>query len=307
MAAQAEGLAAALDRGFEAKVARPGLLRALLPAGPAPAPSGRGPEAALAPPWPDLLISCGRRSARLSVAVRRASGGATFTVHIQDPRLSPRRFDLVLAPRHDGLAGPNVFATRGALHRITRAGLEAAARRWRERLGPLRAAVLVGGARRRRGVDRAAVERLAAGLARVEGAVAVTGSRRTDPEALAILRARLPHARFWDGAAGADPAENPYSGMLALARHIVVTADSVSMTSEAAATGKPVHVAALGPVGKRVARFHALLRAEGVTRPFDGALPSWTYEPVDDAPRAAAEVLRRMAARDQRNSMDSIS
>ena len=291
MAAQAEGLAAALGWGFESKVARPPRLWTTMPA-------------SLAPPWPDLLITCGRRSARLSVALRRASGGAIFTAHIQDPRLPPRRFDLVLAPRHDGLEGPNVFPTRGALHGVTQARLATAAERWRERLGRLDVAVLVGGARRRRGVSRAAVEAFGAKLARLEGAVAVTGSRRTDPHMLAALRERLPRAAFRDSASADD---NPYLGMLALARHIVVTADSVSMTSEAAATGKPVHVAALGKLGRRVARFHALLRAEGVTREFDGALPSWTCEPMDDAPRAAAEVRRRMAARDQRNSIDNIS
>ena len=53
----------------------------------------------LTPPWPDLLISCGRRSVAVSVAVRRASGNKTFTVHIQDPLLIPKRLMLLLCPR----------------------------------------------------------------------------------------------------------------------------------------------------------------------------------------------------------------
>src|SRR5690348_7360357 len=39
----------------------------------------------LAPPWPDLLIGCGRNTVRPALAIRRASGGATLTVHVQDP------------------------------------------------------------------------------------------------------------------------------------------------------------------------------------------------------------------------------
>src|SRR5580693_2504276 len=35
------------------------------------------------PPWPDVLITCGRRTAALSKAIRKASGGRTVTVHVQ--------------------------------------------------------------------------------------------------------------------------------------------------------------------------------------------------------------------------------
>ena len=43
------------------------------------------------------------------------SGGKTFTVQILDPRIDPTLFDAVVAPRHDGLEGPNVIRTLGAL------------------------------------------------------------------------------------------------------------------------------------------------------------------------------------------------
>src|SRR6056297_1543837 len=64
---------------------------------------------ALAPPWPDLLISCGRRSTAAAIAIRRASGGRTLTVHLQNPRTPPDHFDLVIAHPHDGIAGANVI------------------------------------------------------------------------------------------------------------------------------------------------------------------------------------------------------
>ena len=71
----------------------------------------------LAPPWPDLVISCGRRSVPYSLAIRRA--GAACNVHIQNPRIGLKHFDLVAAPRHDGLSGANVISTNGSLHRLT--------------------------------------------------------------------------------------------------------------------------------------------------------------------------------------------
>lgn len=69
------------------------------------------------------------------------------------------------------------------------------------------------------------------------------------------------------------------------------------MVSEAAATGKPVHVVHLDGGSDKFRRFHAAMEARGVTRPFSGALESWEYVPPDDMARVAAEITRRLAAR----------
>ena len=292
MGSQVEGLAEALGWPFESFAVRlrrpwswfpahrqpPGLLR-------------YGLEDRLGPPWPDLLITCGRRSAAVSVAIRRDAEGGTFTVHVQHPRAPPRHFDLVVPPAHDGLAGPNVTTTRAALHRVTPEKLAAAAAKWESRLGGLNVAVLLGGATRSHRFTRETVAELADGLAVLDGPVAVTPSRRTDPEAVAAFKTRLPDAWFWDGSG-----DNPYLGMLALARHIVVTEDSVSMTSEAIATGKPVYAARMAGGNRRLARFQAALREDGVLRPFEGRVEEWRYEPLNETPRIAAEIRRRMGA-----------
>jgi len=84
----------------------------------------------LAPPWPDLLISSGNVAAPLAVAIKRASGGTTRIVHIQNPKMKLALFDLVIAPRHDAIDGANVVVTRGTLHALAPGALEAAAREW---------------------------------------------------------------------------------------------------------------------------------------------------------------------------------
>ena len=256
----------------------------------------------LAPPWPDLLIAAGRRSVALSIALRRRSGGAIFTVQILDPAVSPARFDLVIAPRHDRIharhAGGNVIATLGALTRVTPARLAEAAAASAPTLGHLphpRVAVLIGGASKTHRLDRATAaalgERLAA-LSREQGAgLMVTASRRTPADCAAVIREHLGSASavMWNG-----QGENPYFGFLALADRIVATCDSVSMVSEACATGKPVHVYELPGGGAKFELFHRALRDAGITRPFTGAAESWRYPPFDDTARAAAEVRRRM-------------
>ena len=290
MVSQAEGLAEAIGWPYESIVVRPRRPWSWLPAHRQPPGILRyGLQESLSQPWPDLLISCGRRSAPIAAAVGRAAGGRTFAVHIQNPRTPFRCFDLIVPLEHDGLIGPNVVASRAALHTVTPEKLAIAGAEWQDRLGNLTVAVLLGGRTRSYRFTRETVERLASDLAGLDGNIGVTASRRTEPDAVDTLKARLPRAWFWDGAG-----RNPYLGMLALARHIVVTEDSVSMISEAISTGKPVHVARMAGGSRRLARFQASLREDGIVRLFDGRLAQWRYEPVNETPRIAAEVRWRM-------------
>jgi mitochondrial fission protein ELM1 len=255
----------------------------------------------LTPPWPRLVIAAGGRAAAPALAVRRAAGGECLVVQIQDPKLPARRFDLMVVPEHDQVRGPNVLLSRGAVHRVTAAKLAEARAAWGPRLAHLTrplVAVLIGGGN---GVYGLAPERMAAitrdlaRLAREQGVgLLVTPSRRTGPDAERILRdglAGLP-AEIWDGTG-----ENPYFGYLALADAILATEDSVSMISEAAATGKPVHVIGIDGGSAKFRRFHDAMTAAGVTRRFNGRLDPWRYEPRDDTARAAEAIRKRMIAR----------
>jgi mitochondrial fission protein ELM1 len=253
------------------------------------------------PPWPDLLITCGRRSTAVSIAIRRLSRGQTFTVHIQDPRISPRHFSLVVPPRHDGLSGDQVLETRGALHRVTPQKLSEAAQVQRGRFAYLPRpliAVLLGGSTRHFRMTPERSTRLGnqlAGLALRYGAgIALTPSRRTAPDTVEAIRKALEGVGhfIWDG-----QGENPYLALLALADHIVVTGDSVSMVSEAASTGKPVYVANLEGYSKRLMLFHQQLLSEGVIRPFPADLEHWSYTPVNDTPMVAARIRTMMGLR----------
>lgn len=260
--------------------------------------------AALAPPWPDLLIATGRHSVAASLFVRRRSrrqGRGSITVQLQNPVISPRYFDLVVTPRHDELTGTNVVATRGALHRITKAVLAEGAAKLAPRVAQLPRpyiAFLAGGTNAAYQLTPAQMKTIAVGLAEaardLRGSLLVTPSRRTGVQCVAALRealADIPHF-LWD-----ESGENPYFGILGLADFAVVTADSVNMVSEALATAKPVYVADLPGGSRKFRRFHRLMREEGLTRRFEGALERYAYAPPDDMGDAAARVRALLAAR----------
>ena len=252
---------------------------------------------ALTPPWPDLVISCGRIAAPVALAIKEASNGNARVAHIQNPQMPLDRFDLVIAPRHDGIDGPNVVVTVGAIHPVTKAGLAQAARHWQDAFASLPRpliGVLIGGSNGRYRLDEAEMTKLAETLTTLarqsRAGLAITPSRRTGAANEAILRTRLAGAPafLWDG-----QGENPYLGILALADVLVVTEDSVSMASEALATGQPVYVARLPGRSRRQRRFHEALMAAGYARPLGTELANWSYTPPDDTARAAAEYRRR--------------
>ncbi|MEQ9639189.1 MAG: mitochondrial fission ELM1 family protein [Alphaproteobacteria bacterium] len=300
---QCRGLAEAAGFRPEVKRIRPRAPWTWLPPGWWPAPFRALGEASdsLQPPWPDLLITCGRRSVPYAMAIRRRSAGKTFTVHIQDPHVAPSRFDLLAPPRHDGLEGENIYPTTGALHRVTAERLAEEAETWAPKVAHLSrpyVTVLIGGSNGSYRIDADEIDdwcrRLAAIAVREGASLLVTPSRRTGDDNVVRLIAGLADvpAQVWD-----LQGENPYFGYLGLADHVVVSPDSISMVSEACATGKPVHVLPLAGGTRKFQAFHRNMREAGYTRLLGEGLESWTYPPLDDTADVAREIVRRLRMR----------
>jgi mitochondrial fission protein ELM1 len=291
---QALGLAEAAGLAPEVRELRPAAPWKWIAAKLWPNPLATVADAVRAP-LPSLVIGCGGMAGVVLAALRRPS---LPVVQIQNPRMNIRRFDLIVANRHDELTGPNVFVTRTALHRVTPRRLAAEADVWRERLAPFRrplVAVLLGGSNGRYRLDRDVGAKLATDLAtmarRDRVGIVVTPSRRTDPAVTGLIRAALAPAGGW---VWDFTDENPYFGMLALADLIIVTQDSVSMISEASATAAPVMFAPLPGSWRRQGLFLQPLINEDRIRPFAGRFSTWPVSPLNDTPAAAAEMRRRL-------------
>lgn len=293
---QCLGLAEAIGLNPVIKIIEPRLPWRLLPSNWwfRPLAAQKPGAAALTPPWPDVVICCGRAAAAPTAEIGRLSQGRTKVIAVQDPRLDPARFDLIVVAIHDALRGPNVIVTEGALNRMTPAKFAQAASQFAPVFADLPrplVAVLLGGTNAHYRLDQtggAEIGQRLRTLSDQTGAgLVITPSRRTDPAAVAALAASLDPARSWVWNGEGD---NPYFGMLALADHVLVTADSVSMASEAAATGKPIHILDLPGGGGKFGTFHERMRELGIARPFEGGLPSWSYAPLNDTARAAERV-----------------
>jgi hypothetical protein len=212
-------------------------------------------SAPIEPPWPDLVLTIGRRPSMAALSIKARSAGRTRIVLLGKPSGMTDRFDLVVAGAEVQLPpGPNVVPIRLPLMRAKASDIEAAAGRWRARLDPLPRpliGILVGGPTVPFAFDRRVAERLCAlaiGIARSGGTPYVTTSRRTPRAVVEALRVGLPPAaRLFEWTPDAD--DNPYLALLGLADGCIVTGDSVSMMAEVVRAGKPLAILNL-PLGR---------------------------------------------------------
>jgi len=282
-AAQALGIAERLGEPFRRVDLAWGKL-ARLPL-PFPSLAGLTPEArtAFAPPWPELVISAGRRSAPVALWLQQK--GARL-VHCMRPGFGAARFDLLVIGRHDApKPAANILPILGAAHRISPERLAAARAEFAALAAmPLpRVALLMGGPPRAEGMDPKVAGAITAKVAGFAGSVLASASRRTGrpaEEAMATALAGHPHHLFRWG----DAPPNPYAGFLAWADQVL---------SEALATAGPVFIADPGGLGPRHQRLAQSLIEAAQARDLAAAPAPFARAPLDESGRIAAEIKRR--------------
>ena len=254
----------------------------------------------IAPPYPDIVIASGRRTVPYLLAVKKASGGRTFTVFSKDPYRGRKTADVIYVPAHDALRGDNVIATLTSPHRLTASGF-AEARHMPDprlaRLPGLRVGMVLGGPSGQYRFTRDDAVRLAAIATQIltDGAsLMITPSRRTPDFVMEALAAATAAARqagrvfLWDG-----EGSNPYLGILALSDAIVITGDSVNMIGEAAMSGAPIHIVESTGGHPKMTWFIDGMVKNGAARRWAGRLERFSYTPIDATPEIARGIAER--------------
>jgi uncharacterized protein len=249
----------------------------------------------IAPPFPDIAMGSGRRTLPYLRRLKQASKRQTFTVYLNRPANGLRAADFIVAPVHDGLFGRNVVAPITPPNRVSAELLARLRRAPDPRVASLpkpRAALLIGGDNRHFQFSKATAAALCEIVRVLNGqgiSVMATCSRRTPLYVFEALKAELAQGSgwLWEG-----EGDNPYFSILAQAETIVVTADSVAMIGEAAATGAPVYVFAVAGGSRKIADYLSKLETLGAVRPWSGVVEHWRYEPVQSTPQVASAVWR---------------
>jgi len=247
---QSVGLAEALGFPYEVKALRFNLLNHLSNRirGASRLGLDRRHSARLEPPWPDLVVSTGRRTAPVARWIGQQSRGRARLVQLgRRGGETVDAFDLVVSCSHFRLPlHPQRMEITAPLNSVTSARLAEAAERWHslfEGAPRPRIVLVAGGTSSRYRLDaetaRSMGARVRALAESVGGSVFAITSPRTGAAATTALRSGLgeaAHLHVWRP----GEAANPYMGYLALADALVVTGESESMLAEAVAAGKPL-------------------------------------------------------------------
>ena len=189
------------------------------------------------PPWPDLVLGIGYRSAPVALAIRRLSGVSTKLVRLGNPRLHPRNFDLVITtPQYDVANAANVVRLPAGISTASRLEPTREESEWLAKLPRPHRLLLIGGDTFMWALRPKTIGSAAARLGTKPGSVIAVSSGRTSKAQMDSVAKALKgseHALVW----GRFPR---YPILLGDADEVHVSADSVAMVSDAVAAGKPL-------------------------------------------------------------------
>lgn len=293
---QAIALAEALAWAYEERPIKPGMVSKWLsprllpwikqPFGEAFANAAKNP--------PTYVIGCGRQAA---LATRILKKNGSFAIQILNPRIDSHHWDVVIAPKHDGVQGDNVIQSVGSLHDVNAASLN----QWRSensalaRMNSPLTVVLVGGPSRsvqfNEGLIEVMFSHLEYDLVKYGGSLIICGSRRTPKKTTRDIRQRFTESNFpiwFDDSDG----ENIYRPALAHADRIVVTPDSVNMISEACATNVPVFIAQPERATGRMKMFIDDLLKKGSIRKLSRDLETYPVTALNTMPEVISQLKK---------------
>ena len=244
-----------------------------------------------------IIISCGRKSVIPSIALKKRLGKEIFTIHVQDPKVSLKHFDLVISPEHDNVKGDNVLTTKGAIHYLTKKEIK-------DNLNYLNVnkekkklvAFIIGGPNKYYNYNEQAIQQLFTKIKTLftpdKYKIIIVPSYRT-PEK--IIKKAFDTFNF-NHTVIKTVDKKAYLSALALADISVVTCDSTSMISEAAITGKPVYIAMMksNKNNGRFKKFYSLLTDLGITRELKDSVEEWSYESLNEVNRVAPIIKTKM-------------
>ncbi len=245
---------------------------------------------------PDLIISCGRKSVIPSIFLKRKNS-KIFTIHIQDPKVSFKNFDAIVAPEHDNLKGDNIFTSKGAIHYITEAEIQKAKPYLIKKInGQKVVSLILGGPNKYYNFGKAELVEIFNDIKEIfvsDGyKLIIIPSMRTPKEIIDLAIKEMSSC----GHVVSTVDKQAYLSAYALANYVVVTCDSTSMISEAATSGKPIFVAHMKAKKNnyRFKRFFELFKQMGITRDLGKKVETWTYNKHNEAQRIALEIKNKI-------------
>ena len=279
-----------------------------------------GSRSLVKPPWPDLVIAVGYGSVPVARHIRAQTGGRAKLVHIGNPRDRLNDFDLQLTtPQYSRGSSPNLLELPFAIgNPAQNAHPDIEELEWLRRFSKPRRLIAVGGPARYWELDEKALVETIHSIRgkRPSGSIIAATSKRTRRKTRQLLKAVL-------SGENEEVVEHfpSFSTLLAECDEVYVTADSVSMLSEAIVGGKPTGMIPIRrslrgkltgwlwekPFGKAafpdLANFWALLRRHRLIGTVDLPVVAQVCDTVEQAANAVRSLFAPGDVVDQDRSL----
>ena len=244
-----------------------------------------------------VIISCGRKSVIPSIALKKKYKEKVFTIHIQDPKVSVDKFDLIVCPDHDNLKGKNVIKTTGAIHYISEKEILKERNYLQiDKEDKKVIALIIGGPNKYYTFSDKEINflfnRIKTIFTRDKYKLVIIPSYRTPLDIIKKAYNSFGH----DHIVIKEIDKKAYLSALSISDYIVVTCDSTSMISEAAITGKPVYVAQMEPKKNnlRFQKFFSQFKQLNIIKDLTDKIDLWSYDKLDEVNRISHQINEKI-------------
>jgi uncharacterized protein len=298
MISQVEGMAKALNAEYDHKIVRLSFPWSLIPPKFSPISQIVLKDKSYITENKDfnLVISCGRKSIIPSILIKKKRP-EIFTIHVQNPKVRFKNFDAIVAPEHDGLKGDNIYNSKGAIHYITKSEIIKAKPYLIDKIKSDKiVSLILGGPNKYYKFDK---DQLIKIFNTVKSKfipkgykIIVIPSMRTPRESIDLAIKEMAEIGYVVNKVD----KQAYLSAYALSEYVVVTCDSTSMISEAAASGKPIFVAQMKAKRNnyRFKKFFDLFKKMGIVRDLGDKVEIWSYNKHNEAQRIALELKSKI-------------
>ena len=245
----------------------------------------------------NIVISCGRKSVIPSIYLKKKYQNQIMNIHIQDPKVSLKNFDLIVTPEHDGLQGKNVLQTKGAIHYLRDNELEINKNYLKSKVKKEKLVTLiVGGPNKYYNYNNKAIDNI---FYKIKKNFINRGYQLIFIPSMRTPQYIIDKAKnFYDKnqIIITDIDKKAYLSSLKLADYIVVTCDSTSMISEAAITGKPIYLAQMPATKKndRFKKFFELFKSINIIKDLENSVEKWDYEKLNETDRISSYIKEKL-------------
>ena len=236
----------------------------------------------------DIVISCGRKSVIPSIFLKKKSKNKIVNIHIQDPKVSLKNFDFIVAPEHDSIEGKNVITSKGAIHYLRENELNENANYLKHLIKKEKIVTLiVGGPNKYYDYNERIINEIFLKIKKnfIEKGfqLILIPSMRTPEKIIDLAKNSFDNDQIIID----EVNKKAYLSSLKLSDYLVVTCDSTSMISEAAMTGKPIYIAQMPPIkqNKRFRKFFELFKNLNIVKDLENPIENWNYEKLNETDR----------------------